>query len=50
MFEAQQNLRTDPRFDELWTLVRSRALLSQRLAELDHQVRIYSSLAALQEL
>lgn len=37
-FEQQQPLRTDPRFDELWTLVRSQTLLRQRLAELDHQV------------
>ena len=37
-FERQHQLRSDPRFDELWTLVRSRTLLTQRLAVLDHQV------------
>ena len=37
-FRATSSLEQDPRFDEMWTLVRSEALLSQRLVDLDHQV------------
>ena len=37
-FRASSSLEGDPRFDEMWTLVRSEALLSQRLVDLDHQV------------
>lgn len=38
-FRASSSLEGDPRFDEMWTLVRSEALLSQRLVDLDHQVQ-----------
>ena len=43
---GSKSLEQDPRFDEMWTLVRSQALLSQRLADLDHQVQPLPAVAA----